>query len=91
MYRLLIFYGFFCYNAITKRKCYDPFNAGQIIVKLNNNQLTVEIPTFDEIGLVYSNTLIPNTPNHDLLLILGVLCPDHGCLLTNRSHNRNGV
>jgi CubicO group peptidase (beta-lactamase class C family) len=51
---------------------YDPFNAGEIIVRLNNNQLTVEIPTFDEIGLVYSNTLLPNTPNNFILFLYGL-------------------
>jgi hypothetical protein len=51
---------------------YDPFNAGQIIVRLSNNQLTVEIPTFDDIGLVYSDTLIPNTPNNFILYLYGL-------------------
>ena len=51
---------------------YDPFNAGEIIVRLNNDQLTVEIPTFDDIGLVYSNTLLPNTPNNFILFLYGL-------------------
>lgn len=51
---------------------HDPFNAGDIIVKLNNQQLTVEIPAFDEIGLVYSNTLLPSTPNNFVLYLYGL-------------------
>jgi hypothetical protein len=51
---------------------YDPFNAGEILVRLNNNQLTVEIPTFDDIGLMYSSTLLANTPNNFILYLYGL-------------------
>jgi len=51
---------------------FDPFNAGDIIVTLNSGQLFVEIPTFDEIGLLYSGTLLPNTPNNFILYLYGL-------------------
>lgn len=51
---------------------HDPFNAGDILVKLDNNQLTVEIPTFDDIGLMYSSTLLANTPNNFILYLYGL-------------------
>jgi hypothetical protein len=51
---------------------HDPFNAGDIIVRLSNNQLAVEISTFDEIGLLYSSTLLPNTPNNFILYLYGL-------------------
>ena len=50
---------------------YDPFNVGDIFVEVNNGQLTIEIPMFDDIGLAYSNTLIPNTPNNFVLVLYG--------------------
>jgi CubicO group peptidase (beta-lactamase class C family) len=51
---------------------YDPYTAGNIFVETNNGQLTVEIPTFDEVGLGYSKTLIPNTPNNFILVLYGI-------------------
>ncbi|MBN2315249.1 MAG: beta-lactamase family protein [Sedimentisphaerales bacterium] len=51
---------------------HDPFNAGDILVKLNNNQLTVEIPEFDEVGVLYSSTLVANTPNNFILYLYGL-------------------
>ena len=50
---------------------YDPFAVGDIFVEVNNGQLTVEIPMFDDIGQAYSNTLIPNTPNNFVLVLYG--------------------
>ena len=38
---------------------HDPFNAGDIIVRLNNNQLSVEIPEFDDIGFEAQDKIIP--------------------------------
>jgi len=51
---------------------YDPYTAGNIFVEVSNGQLTVEIPTFDDIGFGYSNTLIPNTPNNFILVLYGI-------------------
>ncbi|MFC1633771.1 serine hydrolase, partial [Planctomycetota bacterium] len=51
---------------------FDPYNVGDVIVKLNNEQLTVEIPMYDEIGIVYSNTLLPNTPNNFIFYLYGL-------------------
>lgn len=70
---------------------HDPFDAGDIIVKLNNQQLTVEIPTFDEIGLVYSNTLIPNTPNNFILYLYGLTQFDAYPLLVTFILDNEGV
>ena len=49
----------------------DPYFAGDIFVEVNNGQLTVAIPVFDDIGLAYDNTLIPNTPNNFILVYYG--------------------
>lgn len=51
---------------------YDPFNAGEINVKLINTQLSIEIPAFDDIGLIYGGTLLPNTPNNFILYLYGL-------------------
>ncbi len=51
---------------------FDPYFAEDIIVTLNGGQLFVEIPTFDEIGLLYGGTLLPNTPNNFILYLYGL-------------------
>jgi CubicO group peptidase (beta-lactamase class C family) len=51
---------------------HDPFNVGDIIVKLDGAQLTVEIPDLDAVGLAYDHTLIPNTPNNFMLYLYGL-------------------
>lgn len=50
----------------------DPYNVGDIIVRTNADQLTVEIPTFEEIGLDYAHTLIPATRNNFILYLYGL-------------------
>jgi CubicO group peptidase (beta-lactamase class C family) len=51
---------------------FDPYTVGDILVKVDNEQLTVEIPAFDDNGLVYDNTLLPNTPNNFILYLYGL-------------------
>ncbi len=48
---------------------HDPYNVGDVIVRSNAGQLTVEIPTFEEIGLEYEHTLSPATRNNFILYI----------------------
>jgi CubicO group peptidase (beta-lactamase class C family) len=51
---------------------HDAYNVGDITVKLNNDQLNVEIPTFDQMGLGYGHTLIPSTRNNFILYLYGL-------------------
>jgi hypothetical protein len=51
---------------------YDQFSAGDIFVRNNSNQLTVEFPLFEEFGLEYERILVPSTRNNFILYIYGV-------------------
>lgn len=51
---------------------HDPFNVGDIIVKEDTNQLTVDIPVFEAVGQRYDHTLVPSSPNNFILYVYGV-------------------
>jgi hypothetical protein len=51
---------------------HDAYNVGDVLVKTSANQLTVEIPVFDQIGLAYNHTLLPATPNNFILYLYGL-------------------
>ncbi len=51
---------------------HDPHNVGDIVVRRSDDQLTVEIPTFDRTGLQYGHTLIPATKNNFILYLYGL-------------------
>ncbi len=50
----------------------DAQNVGDVIVRTTTGQLTVEIPAFDQIGLVYNHTLLPATRNNFILYLYGL-------------------
>lgn len=51
---------------------YDAYNVGDVLVKTNAGQLTVEIPAFDQIGLKYNHTLLPASRNNFILYLYGL-------------------
>jgi len=51
---------------------HDAYNVGDILVKTNAGQLTVEIPAFDQAGLEYNHTLLPATRNNFILYLYGL-------------------
>jgi len=51
---------------------HDAYNVGDVLVKTNAGQLTVEIPAFDQAELKYNHTLLPASRNNFILYLYGL-------------------